>query len=247
MNNLANAWEALGVPSAVPYVALIIDDHPICRSGLTLLLRSTLGDHVTVLEAGSLAEAELVLQEQQDVTMILLDLTLPDTDGLDGLYKLRDEFPEIPVVVVSAIEDNETVIDAYRAGVLGFIPKSSSPKIAQSALRLVAAGGLYLPSEAMGALTASNATPVRPRLHIVSKQSTWNDNERRSAGWVSKLSGRQLEVLRLMVQGEPNKEIARALGLSVGTVKNHVAVILRTLDASNRAKAVTIALTAGID
>lgn len=236
----------LGLAASGSYKVVVVDDHAIVRSGVGLLLQTLLGDDVLVLEAASIAEAEVVFEANPDVALALLDLSLPDASGLDGLYLLRRRFPDLPLVIISANEDCGIMLEAYRAGVLGFIPKTSNSKITLSALRLVIAGGQYLPVAAMSVLNAPHAD-VSEEVVPHHDAAIPEKEGREPARWERQLSGRQMEVLRLMIQGKPNKEIARDLGLSVGTVKNHVAVVLRALDASNRSKAVMTALMAGVE
>lgn len=228
------------------YKVAVVDDHAIVRSGIGILLQNLLGDDALVLEAGSIAEAVVVFEENPDVALALLDLSLPDATGLEGLHLLRKRFPDLPLVIISANEDCKLMLEAYRAGVLGFIPKTSNSKITLSALRLVIAGGQYLPVAAMSTL---NTRPVDDFEEIEFRRDAAisEKEEREPARWERQLSARQMDVLRLMIQGKPNKEIARDLGLSVGTVKNHVAVVLRALDANNRSKAVMMALLAGVE
>ena len=251
MNATEDTGRILGLATSGTYKVVVVDDHAIVRSGVGLLLQTLLGDDVVVLEAASIAEAEVVFEANPDVALALLDLSLPDATGLEGLYLLRRRFPDLPLVIISANEDCGMMLEAYRAGVLGFIPKTSNSKITLSALRLVIAGGQYLPVAAMSVLNAPiSDVGVEPRSEQVAlpRDVAMPEKEgREPARWERQLSARQMEVLRLMIQGKPNKEIARDLGLSVGTVKNHVAVVLRALDATNRSKAVMTALMAGVE
>lgn len=246
MSAAEDTGRVLSLAASGSYKVVVVDDHAIVRSGVGLLLQTLLGDDVVVLEASSIAEAIVVFEANPDVALALLDLSLPDSSGLEGLYLLRGQFPDLPLVIISANEDCAMMLEAYRAGVLGFIPKTSNSKITLSALRLVIAGGQYLPVAAMSVLNAPHSEVVEevehPRDVVIPEKG-----EREPARWERQLSARQMEVLRLMIQGKPNKEIARDLALSVGTVKNHVAVVLRALDASNRSKAVMTALMAGVE
>lgn len=227
------------------YKILVVDDHAIVRAGLSNLFRVLLGDRARIIEAASAREAVLALQANPDVALTLLDLTLPDTCGLTGLHTLRHSFPDLRFVIFSAEEDFELMLEAYRLGISGYIPKNSDLTILISALRLLIAGGQYMPAAVMSALTKQTGqelrVPAPPSLPLHADKTPLAIN-----GWQQQLSARQMAVLRLMIAGKPNKEIASKLGLAVGTVKNHVAAILLALGASNRAQAATTALMAGI-
>lgn len=207
---------------------LVVDDHPLIRSALKYVL-AELEEQVELLDAPDCARALEVADLHPDLDLILLDLALPDLSGLEALHFVRDHCPAVPVVVLSATEDREVVRGALNAGALGFIPKSSPNQVMLSALRLVLSGGVYVPPQAlyresvcqpgMAARGApSDAEAVRPEL--------------------LGLTGRQADVLALMVQGKPNKLICRELNLAEGTVKIHVTAILKALNVANRTQAV---------
>jgi DNA-binding NarL/FixJ family response regulator len=197
---------------------LVADDHALIREAFRHLL-TELKRGVTVLEAGDCDSACRVVAEHPDLDLLLLDLRLPGAGGLATLEKLRAEYPTLPVVVVSALEDPATVRGALARGAMGFIPKSSSNDVMLSALRLVLSGGRYLPPEILASQgTAADATPQSAeQLH---------------------LTDRQREVLVLMTQGKSNKQICRELGLAEATVKIHVTAILRVLKVTSRAQAI---------
>jgi len=194
---------------------LVADDHALIREALRLLLQE-LDSDTTVIEAVDGESARRLVAAHPELDLALLDLRLPGVSGLDLLGELRSGYPDLPIVVLSGVEDAATMRAALDRGAMGFIPKSSSNRVMLGALRLVLSGGRYLPSELLTA--AVTATP-----ESFSK---------------IKLTERQRDVLRLMVQGQSNKQICRELGLAEPTVKIHVTAILRALNVTSRAQAI---------
>jgi DNA-binding NarL/FixJ family response regulator len=211
---------------------LVIDDHALIRAGLRPVLEQLVpGETVTVLEAPSYTQGVEIASAHPDLDLLLLDLNLPNVTGLAALVDLQERFPEIPVVIVSGEDDPAMVRETFERGALGFIPKSSSSAVILSALRLVLSGGTYLPPEIMmSTAPAPQATPGRTASNAQGLD----------------LTPRQAEVMGLVLAGKPNKIIGRELGLAEGTVKNHVAAVLRALGASNRVEAVIAAAKLGI-
>lgn len=201
---------------------LLIDDHALFRDGLSLLIASRIfpgGQRVEVIEAGTLQEAARLLFAHADLALVLLDLGLSDCQGLSTLHAWRAVCPHVPVVVLSADDRSDMILDALDAGASGFIPKTAQSRVMQDALNHVLAGGVYLPDLP----PVSAATP---------------DDE-------FGFSGRQADVLRLLVEGQPNKEICRRLCLSESTVKTHLAAIFRKLGVNSRTQAVVAVAQAG--
>jgi DNA-binding NarL/FixJ family response regulator len=162
-----------------------------------------------------------------DISLILLDLTLPDRDGFSMLAELRERNPAVSVVVLSAVQDRANVIKALDLGAMGYIPKSARNEVMLSALQLVFAGGIYIPPEILDRELLSQTAP-RPSgggRAMVSPADLG-------------LTDRQLDVLALMMQGKNNKSICRMLNLAEPTVKNHVTAILKALKVTNRTEAV---------
>lgn len=226
---------------------LLIDDHPLFRDGLSLLIqhRLSLPGHaeLTLLEAGDLVEAAAVLQAHPDVQLALLDLNLADRQGLDTLQQWRTTAPDVPVVVLSADDRAATIVSAIDRGAAGFIPKTVQAATMQDALRRVLAGEVYLPemsgAEALvaqggDALVADGAAAAEPVAEDASPESLLG------------LSERQLDVLRLLIEGKPNKEICRMLVLSESTVKTHLSAIFRKLGVNSRTQAVVTVARAGV-
>src|SRR5215813_9751488 len=128
---------------------LLVDDHALIRDALRSVLRELVGD-ATVLEASDCRQAMRVIEQNPDLHLILLDLNLPDRDGFAVLADLRKRYATISLVVLSAFHDRENIIRALDLGALGFIPKSAPRDVMVNALRLVFAGGIYIPPEALG-------------------------------------------------------------------------------------------------
>ena len=208
---------------------LVVDDHVLIREALRGVLRELKPD-AAVLEAPNSLVAMQRIEQNPDVELVLLDLNLPDRDGFGVLSELRERFPAISVVVLSASDDRENVGKALDLGALGFIPKSAQREVMLSAFNLIFAGGIYVPPEILA--RARPAAPPQPLAGV-------------SAADLG-LTERQMDVLVLMMQGKSNKAICRVLDLAEPTVKNHVTAILKALKATNRTEAVIAAGALGI-
>lgn len=212
---------------------LIVDDHALIREAMRGVIVELQGDAV-VLEAGSGNQAMSLIRQHPDLALVLLDLGLPDRNGLEVLADLHENHPAMSVVMLSAFSDRENVVKALDGGALGFIPKAGSREVLLSALRLILAGGVYIPPD----ILVSTPTPAAPagRPGPVEKRLTPAELG---------LTERQVDVLALMMQGKSNKLICRALDLAEPTVKNHVSAILKALDVTNRTEAVLAAAALG--
>lgn len=197
---------------------LIADDHPLFRRALALAVREHL-PQAQVDEAATLSELQARLTAGSDIDLILLDLHLPDSQGLMGLAALRAEHPAIAVVMVSAHEDARTIRRALACGASGYIPKSSAPEQLGLALRTVVAGHRYLPEPA--------ADPPRDDPDEIETLA------RRLTG----LTPQQHRVLAEVAQGRLNKQIADHLGIQERTVKAHLTAIFERLGVRNRTQA----------
>jgi DNA-binding NarL/FixJ family response regulator len=202
---------------------LIVDDHPIVHDGVTAILRSE-RDLAIVGSASTIAEAmERIAALKPDVA--LLDLRLPDEDGLDGIEKIAAAFPAVRLIAFTAYEADEYVFAAIKAGAKGYVLKGSPGQELVRAIRQVQAGDSYL-SPSIGATLARQVA-----------------NPRRGRGL---LSARELAVLRLIAAGQSNQQIADSLGITERTVKFHVTAIFNKLGADNRAQAVAVAGKRGL-
>ena len=244
---------------------LLVDDHPLILAALQAVIQNV-GPGVTVMGVDSAASARAALLRDSDYDLVLLDLALGDADGFDVLVEFRAAYPAVPVVVVSASDRTSDVIRAIDSGAMGFVPKSTSHAELHQALHMIMTGAMYVPPSMLGLQfarpgnfagdtvpgvmrnlgeawqlatsdsidklgDASGPVPLgaaaRPEAH--QKLPTMKD-----VG----LTPRQTEVMALLLKGLPNKLIARELNLSVETVKDHVAAVLRALGVSSRTQAV---------
>jgi DNA-binding NarL/FixJ family response regulator len=222
---------------------LLIDDHPLILSALQAIIQG-LGDDVQVTGVGSAASARQALVESSDFDLVLLDLSLGDADGFDLLAELRQAHPGIPVVVVSASERASDVIRAIDLGAMGFVPKRSTNTALFEALRMVMSGGLYVPPTMLGLdfsqVPSEDLSGVPMSSACAGLGGAARPDPHQQVGTIERigLTPRQTEVLGLLLKGLPNKLIARELNLSVETVKDHVAAVLRALGVSTRTQAV---------
>jgi DNA-binding NarL/FixJ family response regulator len=203
---------------------LVVDDHPLILEALAQLLPQ-LAPGTEVRLACDRVNAETALDDDPDIDLVLLDLALPGTRGLDFLADLQLDYPGVPVVVLSATHDRTTVRAAMAAGARGFIPKTANPRALQEALRQVIDGRLYVADD----LTDG---PDGDGVHLSAQEMG--------------LTLRESDVLKLLVQGKPNKLICRDLRLSEGTVKVHVSSILKKLRVQSRTQAVAELARRGI-
>ncbi len=206
---------------------LLIDDHPLILTALRSVIEG-LGRDVAVVTAASAAAARQALIADADFDLVLLDLQLGDADGFDLLAELRSRCPALPVVVVSGSDGDTEIVRAIDLGAMGFVPKRAGNDVLFEALRTVMSGGIFVPTlsgerEAERAGAAPAGGPPAPA----------------SLGGFG-LTPRQIEVLGLLLQGKPNKLIARELSVSVETVKDHVAAVLRALKVNSRTQAVLV-------
>jgi DNA-binding NarL/FixJ family response regulator len=211
---------------------LVIDDHVLIRQAMAGVLKKLKRD-AGLLEAPNYAEAMARLAANADTELILLDLNLPDRDGFAVLAELRERYPNAAVVVLSAEQDPEKVRRALEFGARGYIPKSAKADVIINALRLVVAGGVYIPPEI---LSGGLLSPPQARYGEAALAAPV-DNALASPE-AAGLTERQIEVLALIMQGKNNKTICRGLNLAEPTVKNHVTAILRALKVSSRTEAV---------
>ena len=219
---------------------LLIDDHPLILSALQTVIQG-LGDDVTVTGANSAAVARETLRQSSDFDLVLLDLSLGDANGFDVLAEFRQQYPALPVVVVSASDRSSDVIRAIDLGAMGFVPKRASNEALFDALRMVMSGGIYVPPMAMRSFDPApepDGDTVPSVLRVVRESADSAPVQAHPPLESLGLTPRQTDVLALLLQGKPNKLIARDLNLSVETVKDHVAAVLRTLNVSSRTQAV---------
>ena len=211
--------------------ALVVDDHPIVADAMaTAITGMRIFDRVD--SANSLPEACTMLEENPVCNLAVVDLHLRDMEGRATLTGLRERFPEVPVLVFSGDESLESITMAFECGARGYVTKGTPMKVVASAIRLVLAGGSYIPQEAAEIIGFSapaqiDAMAARGELPI-------------------QLSGRQQQVMRLLLQGMPDKVIGARLAMAEGTVKAHLNTVFRVLGVHTRVEAILRARQLGI-
>ena len=216
---------------------LLVDDHPLILAALQSVIQG-LGDDVTVIGVETAEGARAALRADDSFDLVLLDLALGEVDGFDVLQELRATWPAVPVVVVSASERTSDVIRALDSGAMGFVPKRSSNELLREALGTVMTGGLYIPPSLLGIDRDALLDPAVRKGSLLGEHAQPTPAQQVTSLDKIGLTPRQGEVLSLLLKGLPNKLIARELNLSVETVKDHVAAVLRALGVSSRTQAV---------
>lgn len=217
------------------YKIVTADDHPIFREAIANVVRSRYPDS-EILETCNLDDTLELIGQDDDVDLVLLDLNMDGMDGFQGLMRLREMAPSIPVVIVSAEEDKKVVLQAITFGAVGFITKSSPRDQMHKALEQILSGSVYLPSDIIRGDSTPSANLSGAQALRQQRQAETID-----PALLSSLTRRQIIVLQRMAEGESNKQIAYTLSIAETTVKAHVSAILRKLGVSNRIQAVIAA------
>jgi len=196
---------------------IIVDDHPLFRAAL----RQTLGGaDLAVEEAGDLNALIAALEADRECDLVLLDLNMPGAHGVSGLLLLRAQYPDIPVMIISAVEDHKVIRRTFELGAAGYLPKSVGPGDIRAAIDTVLDGGISVPAGVSLAGDDEQSALIR-RLATLTPQ--------------------QIRVLMMLSDGLMNKQIAYELSISEATVKAHVSSILQKLDVDSRTQAVIAA------
>ncbi len=201
---------------------LVADDHPLFREALQQVINEYFED-VEIIEVSTLDEAVEIANKEFDLDLIILDLCMPGSEGFSGLVSIRNAAPTIPVTIISASEDPDTIRRGLTCGAFGFITKSSPKEKIAEAIKTVLSGGTYVPDELEQA-------------ELISGPRSTLDHE-----FVEKfalLTPAELNVLKLLTEGKPNKIIASELEVKECTVKAHISSVLRKLGVSSRTQAV---------
>ena len=201
---------------------LLIDDHTLFRTGIATML-SNLEPNTVIRDFATCELAVNAVANADDINLVLLDYHIPGTDAAENIGIVRTAFPNAKLVLLSGEEEADKIVLAIDHGASGFIPKASEPQVLIAALKLVLSGGVYLPELVLRAQTASVRSAAR------------------NTDSVNKLTKRQQQVLFHAVVGKSNKNIAREMGLSEGTIKAHLSSAYRTLGVRTRSEAVIIA------
>jgi DNA-binding NarL/FixJ family response regulator len=200
---------------------VIADDHPLFRGALREAVRSVV-PATNIDEAGAFGELTALLEKESDIDLVLLDLAMPGVSGFSGLIYLRAQYPAIPVVVVSASDDGDTIRRSMEFGASGFIPKRFGVETLREAIGKVMNGDIWTPSDIdLSAGVDPDMTKLRDRLITLTPQ--------------------QVRVLMMLSEGLLNKQIAYELGVSEATIKAHVSAILQKLGVESRTQAVIVA------
>lgn len=203
---------------------LIVDDHSLVREGLKAILSlSELAPNFVEAWDSDTVQAQLELH--LDIALMLLDIQMPGCTGLELLARVVKQRPQLPIIMLSAEHDTNTVTQALNSGASGFLPKNSLNQVLISAIRLVLAGGIYIPPEAL-----RKPPPTLPTEPVPGNSKPTLE----SLGFTA----RQIDVFRLLVQGQSNKQICRQIDVAEATVKIHVRAILRSLTVSSRSEAI---------
>jgi DNA-binding NarL/FixJ family response regulator len=226
---------AIAADGATGIKILVCDQEPLVREALTRLV-AELGEPAQVLESESLEAARGLAGAHPDLALVILDLALPDANGVDAIQRLQ-QANAAPILVLSAKDDPATARASLDAGARGFISKRSPTRVLLEALRLVLVGGMYVPPQALQAAVDAASTPRADAEGPATPRSLHQLG----------LTPRQRDVLTLLMQGKPNKSICRELALAEGTVKTHTAAIYRALGVTNRTQAVYAMSRLGVE
>ncbi|MDD4911359.1 MAG: response regulator transcription factor [Sideroxydans sp.] len=207
---------------------LLVDDHALFRDGMRYVLQQ-IGTDVEILDTGNFAEAVQLATINSDLDLALLDLNMPDSEGVASLQLFHQRFPSIPLVVISGSEQRDDIEDVMNLGAMGFISKMLPSKVMLSALQIVMNGGIYVPPQ----LLMQAVSRMDAGIPLADKRS------QRASKFG--LTPRQLEVLQNLSEGLSNKDIAQKMDLAEGTIKIHVAAIYQALHVSARVDAVSTA------
>ena len=217
---------------------LIADDHELFLQGLNFILQKEF-PQAQIITANSYTSIFEILKTDKKFDLILTDLAMPGAKWLDALQKIHQICPEVPIIIISAVFEREILQKTFDIGVSGYLSKSFPNNIIISAINLVLAGGMYIPPEVLQMSIKSSPEPVRDLLNDLNspEKKTVENNV---------LTPRQMDVLRCLSEGLSNKQIAYKLGLSEGTVKIHLTLLMRALDVTNRLAAVREASKKGL-
>lgn len=209
---------------------LIADDHELFLQGLEFVLHKEYPGAEIVLTDSYTGIFE-ILAQRVDFDLILTDLAMPGANWVEAIGKMHSLCPDVPIIILSAVFDKEILQKTYDLGVSGYISKSFPNNLIISAINLVMAGGMYIPPEILQMSMKSTSETVRNLVKDLEMQKEADGNNHT-------LTPRQLEVLKCLAKGMSNKQIAYQLGLSEGTVKIHITLLMRTLEVNNRTSAV---------
>jgi DNA-binding NarL/FixJ family response regulator len=212
---------------------IIVDDHALVRRGLGHVVRESFTDAV-IVEAGSAAEA-LELMAAGDVEIALVDVRMPDSDGLDLLHEMKSRWPDVPVIMLTSFDHAHYVRRALAEGAAGYMLKDATPEDLEQAIKVALSGG-------------GNVLSPKVIQNLFESMESSGSNHAGDASHrpTSSLTQRETDILALLAEGKSNRDISRALFLSEKTVKAHLAAIFRKLGVTNRTQAAMAAVSMGI-
>jgi len=213
---------------------LLVDDHPVVREGLRTMLATT-PDIEVVAEASDGLEAIEKANEHQP-HVILMDIRMPNLDGLEATRRIKSQLASTSVIVLTVYDNDAYVVDAVRAGAGGYLLKDASKDLLIHTIRVVNSGGMLIKTSLLREAILNSA-------NVTAGQSKEKHTDARA---LSGLTPREREVLRLVIEGQSNKEIGRTLSISEDTAKKHVQTILSKLGVSDRTQAAVKAVRAGL-
>lgn len=205
---------------------MIVDDHDVVRAGLKLLIKPS--ENVDLVADVENAEKALELIDKVAPNVVISDISMPNTNGIDFTKILKKNYPDISVIILSMHNDDEYVVEALEAGAMGYLPKDSNDEEIINAINTVANGKMYYSSSISD---------------VFAKKILRNNKVQDE---IEKLTERELEVLHLIVEGYSNKEIAEKLFVSKRTVDNHRTNFMKKISANNTADIVRIAFLKGL-
>ena len=209
--------------NSIRHQIVIADDHALVRGGLELVVKMSVPNS-DIFQTNSFDETIKILSEKPSIDLLLLDLMMPGMDGEKSILNIINLHPGVPIVIVSVKEDFDSIHMAISSGASGYIPKTSLPEITISAIKLILAGGVYIPPHVLQSRIDIKNDVSQPVSNIIKKSGI--------------LSKRQEEVFSLLKVGNSNQSIATELGLTIPTLKMHVSAIFKQLNVKNRTEAV---------
>lgn len=217
---------------------LIADDHELFLQGLDFILHKQYPEVETVLTNSYTGIFE-ILEKQKDFDLIITDLAMPGANWLEAISRIHTICAEVSIIIISAVFDKEILQKTYNIGVSGYISKAFPNSIILSAINLVLAGGMYIPPELLQVNLKDNSLPIYELIADLDENPKQTKENKI-------LTPRQTEVVQCLAEGLSNKQIAYRLGLSEGTVKIHITLLMRALEVSNRVQAVNEARRCGL-
>lgn len=204
---------------------LICDDHAMMREAMAGLIGVAWPD-ATIARAPDFPSAWEAINTLPEIC--ICDLVMPGASPIDGIRGLRERAPHTPILVVTGSEEDELLLALFEMGIAGFVPKTARSAVIEAAITVVLAGERYIPARVLDLVGASGGAEV-PKSNCAA----------------AALSSRQIDVLKLVAEGQSNKEVARSLSISPSTVKAHIAAAIAVLGAANRTEAVMLARQIG--